>query len=108
MFHVMLVAPILGLMAVYGVIVLVILSVPFCVGMFLQLVLTVFGQKHWVLWVPTGLGALGLAGSLAFFLPDVPVSYILVYWVLYFLALWLTWLVVDQIKKFIARRRHKE
>ena len=108
MFHVMLVAPVLGLMAVYGVIVLVILSVPFCVGMFLQLVLTVFGQKHWVLWVPAGLGALGLAGSLAFFLPDVPVLYILVYWALYFLALWLTWLVVDQIKKFIARRRHKE
>ena len=49
-----------------------------------------------------------MAGSLAFFLPDVPVSYILVYWALYFLALWLTWLVVDQIKKFIARRRHKE
>ena len=48
MFHVMLVAPVLGLMAVYGVIVLVILSVPFCVGMFLQLVLTVFGQKGWV------------------------------------------------------------
>lgn len=108
MFHVMLVAPILGLMAVYGAIVLVILSVPFCIGIFLQFILTIFGQKHWILWVPTGLGALGLAGSMVFFLPDVPVSYILVYWTLYFLALWITWLVVDQIKKFIARRCHKE
>lgn len=108
MFHVMLVAPILGLMAVYGIIVLVILSVPFCIGMFLQLVLTVFGQKRWVLYIPAGLGVLGLAGTLVFFRPDPPALYILIYWTLYFLALWLTWLVVDQIKKFIARRRSKE
>ena len=105
MFHVMLVLPAL---AAFGVMSVFVLCAPFCVGLFLQLVLTVFGQKRWVLYIPAGLGVLGLAGTLVFFHPNPPVLYILIYWALYFLALWLTWLVVDQIKKFIARHRSKE
>ena len=32
MFHVLLVAPLLGLLAAYGIVVLIVLSVPFCLG----------------------------------------------------------------------------
>lgn len=103
MFHVMLVAPILGLMAVYGAVVLAVLSIPFCVGMFLQLILTIFGQKRWVLYVPAGLGVLGLTASLIWLIQTLSLPTIFMYWGLYFIALWLTWLVVSQIKKAIAK-----
>lgn len=36
MFHVLLVAPLLGLLAAYGIVVLIVLSVPFCLGGFFQ------------------------------------------------------------------------
>lgn len=100
MFHVLLALPALvalGAMAVF------VLSAPFCIGLFLQLVLTVFGQKRWVLYVPAGLGALGLAGSMVYFLPDLELTIILAYWAAYFLVIWLTWLVAAQIKKAIAK-----
>lgn len=105
MFHVMLAMPVL---AAFGAMALFVLCAPFCVGVFLQLVLSIVAEKRWILWVPAGLGVLGLVWSLYGFLPDLPILYILIYWALYFLVLWLTWLVVDQIKKFIARCRPKE
>lgn len=104
MFHVLLALPALvtlGAMAVF------VLSAPFCAGLFLQLVLTIFGQKRWVLYVPAGLGVLGLAGTMVWLLPDVPVSAVLVYWVAYFLVIWLTWLMVAQIKKAIVKWTEK-
>ena len=101
MFHVLLAAPVLALMAAYGAIVLVVLSIPFCIGTFLQLVLTIFGQKNWILWVPAGLGLLGLAVSMLVFLSEVQILYILLYWMFYFLSLWIVWLVVEQIKNLL-------
>ena len=44
MFHVLLVAPLLGLLAAYGIVVLIVLSVPFCLGGFFQLVLTIAAE----------------------------------------------------------------
>ena len=59
MFHVLLVAPLLGLLAAYGIVVLIVLSVPFCLGGFFQLVLTIAAGDRWAVWVPAGLGAAG-------------------------------------------------
>lgn len=100
MFHVLLVLPAL---VTFGAMAAVVLCAPFCAGIVLQLLLTVFGQKKWVLYVPAGLGALGLAGSLLWLLGDVPFTVLLVYWGIYFLALWITWLVVTQIKQAAAK-----
>ena len=47
MFHVLLVAPLLGLLAAYGIVVLIVLSVPFCLGGFFQLVLTIAAGDRW-------------------------------------------------------------
>ena len=63
MFHVLLVAPLLGLLAAYGIVVLIVLSVPFCLGGFFQLVLTIAAGDRWAVWGPAGLGGLGLALS---------------------------------------------
>ena len=80
MFHVLLVAPLLGLLAAYGI----------------------------VVWVPAGLGVLGLALSFLFLLGAIPWGGILLYWALYFLWIWLIWLVVAQIKKSVGRWREKQ
>ena len=64
MFHVLLVAPLLGLLAAYGIVVLIVLSVPFCLGGFFQLVLTIAAGDRWAVWVPAGLGVLGPVLSL--------------------------------------------
>ena len=103
MFHVLLVAPLLGLLAAYGIVVLIVLSVPFCLGGFFQLVLTIAA-----VWVPAGLGVLGLALSFLFLLGAIPWGGILLYWALYFLWIWLIWLVVAQIKKSVGRWREKQ
>ena len=102
MFHVLLVAPVLGLLAVYGIIVLVVLSIPFCLGGFLQLVFSIAAQDRWVIWVPAG-----LVLSAVFLLKSLSWGTILLYWGLYFLWLWLIWLVVRQIKGFIRRKLTK-
>ena len=99
MFHMLLVAPVLGLLAVYGIIVLVVLSIPFCLGGFLQLVFSIAAQDRWVIWVPAG-----LVLSAVFLLKSLSWGTILLYWGLYFLWLWLIWLVVRQIRGFIRRK----
>ena len=108
MFHVLLVAPLLGLLAAYGIVVLIVLSVPFCLGGFFQLVLTIAAGDRWAVWVPAGLGVLGLALSFLFLLGAIPWGGILLYWALYFLWIWLIWLVVAQIKKSVGRWREKQ
>ena len=107
MFHVLLVAPVLGLLAVYGIIVLVVLSIPFCLGGFLQLVFSIAARDRWVIWVPAGLGGAGLVLTAVFLLKSLSWGTILLYWGLYFLWLWLIWLVVRQIKGFIRRKLTK-
>lgn len=108
MFHVLLALPALAVFGVIGAAAVFVLSIPFCIGMFLQLLLTIFGQKRWVRCVPAGLGVLGLAGSLACFLAELSLTVILAYWGIYFLVLWLTWLIVTQIKKAAAKWAGRE
>ena len=88
----------------FGMLAIFLLAAPCCVGILLQLILTVIGQQYWVKCVPAGLGALGLAGSLFFLRELVPVPGILIYWGIYFLLLWLVWLVVTQIKLFVLHK----
>lgn len=105
MFHVLLVLPAL---ITFGAFAIFIWFAPFFIGMFLQFVLSIVAEKLWIRCIPAGLGMIGLTWCLYVLLPELPVLYILIYWAVYFLLLWLTWLVVDQIKKFIARHRSKE
>lgn len=105
MFHLLFGLPIL---MTFGAMALFVLTAPFCVGIFLQVLLCVFGQSIWVLLVPAGLGVLGLTCSLVFLHEDIPLVGILSYWGLFFLSLWLVWLVIDQIRKAIVRWRRKE
>ena len=101
MFHVMLALPAL---MTFGAMALFILTAPFCIGGFLQLILTIIGEKVWVMCVPAGLGVLGLIGSLIGLLGDIPLVGILIYWGIYFLCIWVIWLVVTQIKKYIRKK----
>ena len=101
MFHVMLVLP--ALMA-FGAMALFVLTAPICIGGFLQLVLTIVAEKIWVMCVPAGLGVLGLIASLIGLLGTIPLVGILIYWGIYFLCMWVIWLVVTQIKKYIAKK----
>lgn len=105
MFHVLLVLPML---VTFGAMAVFVLTVPFCVGVFLQAVLCVFGQDKWVIFVPAALGIAGLICSIVFFLGTIPLMGILIYWSLFFLCLWLVWLVIRQIQKAVARWRGKE
>ena len=91
----------------FGAFAIFLLAAPCCMGIFLQLILTIVGQKRWVRCVPAGLGALGLAGSLLLLRGQVPASGILLYWGIYFLLLWLVWLVVTQIKLFVLHKLKK-
>ena len=98
----------MGFGDVYKRQVLIVLSVPFCLGGFFQLVLTIAAGDRWAVWVPAGLGVLGLALSFLFLLGAIPWGGILLYWALYFLWIWLIWLVVAQIKKSVGRWREKQ
>lgn len=101
MFHVMLVLPAL---VTFGTVAIFVLAAPFCVGMFLQLVLSIVAQDRWVVWVPAGLGVAGAVLSVVCFGQSIPLLGIALYWGVYFLALWLVWLIVDQIRKYISRK----
>ena len=101
MFHVMLALPAL---MTFGAMALFVLAALFCIGGFLQLVLTIVGDKVWVMCVPAGLGVLGLIGSLIGLLDNIPLVGILIYWGIYFLCIWVIWLVVTQVKKYIRRK----
>lgn len=108
MFHLLLVAPLFGLMAVYGAVVLVALGVPFCLGGLLQLILSIVAQDRWAVWVPAGAGVLGGVASLVFLSGAIPWGGILLYWAVYFFWIWIIWLVVVQIKKAVRRWKEKE
>lgn len=105
MFHLLLGLPVL---VTFGTMALFVLAVPFCVGIFLQVLLCVFGQSMWLLLVPPGLGVMGLICSLVFLLDDIPLVGILIYWDLFFLSLWVVWLVISQLRKALVRWRRKE
>ena len=68
MFHLMLVLPVLGpLLAVYGVIVAVILCLPFWVGLGLQAILTAVTEKKQLLVLPTVLSWICVIGYFFWF-----------------------------------------
>jgi len=85
----------------FGFFGLILLTVPLVFGTLLQLIFCIVSEKRWVILVPATLGGSGLVISLACLLDEIPLKGILIYWAIYFLCLWLIWLIVDQIKKFI-------
>ncbi len=86
----------------FGLFALFLLAAPFCVGAFLQLVFSIVAKGDFVVWIPAGLGMLGLVASLVWLLELLSVPAILIYWGVYFLCMWLIWLAVSKIKKWLA------
>ncbi len=95
MFHVLLVLPALGaLVAFYGVMAAVILCLPFWIGVGLQVILTAVTERKTWLALPAALGAACAAGYLVWLGELVPLWFLAIYWMTYFLCLWLArWLV---------------
>ena len=99
MFHVMLVLPILGpALAVFGVILAVILGLPYWVGLGLQAILTLVTDNKKLLVIPAILGAICAGGYFFLFLGVVPIWFQVLYWAVFFLCLWLVWFVVSKLR----------
>lgn len=102
MFHVMLVLPVLApMLAVFGVIAAAILCLPFWVGVGLQAVLTAVTEKKKLLCLPAALGAICAVGYFFWLRGVVPLWFQLLYWVVFYLCLWLTRLIVGKARTLI-------
>ncbi len=102
MFHLLLVLPVLApLLAVYGAIAALLLCAPYWVGLFLEAVLTIVTKKRALLLLPPALGGVCAVGYF-FLLKDlVPLWFQFIYWVVFFLCLWLTWVIVAKLKALV-------
>ena len=94
-----------GIAAVSVAVLLWLISIPLCVGMLLQLIFTLAGRNSWTLYLPAILAGCGAVLSIFFLRETIPMLYLGLYWLIYYLCLWLVWLVVTQIQKSIARWR---
>ena len=105
MFHVMLVLPVLApMMAVFGVIAAAILCLPFWVGLGLQAILTAVTEKRKLLLLPAILGGVCALGYFFWLRGLVPLWFQLLYWAVFYLCLWLTWLLVGKLRSWVLRR----
>ena len=105
MFHVMLVLPVLApMLAVFGVIAAAILCLPFWVGLGLQAILTAVTEKRKLLLLPAILGGVCALGYFFWLRGLVPLWFQLLYWAVFYLCLWLTWLLVGKLRSWVLRR----
>lgn len=100
MFHVMLILsaliPALATLAI-------LFCLPFWVGLGLQVILTAVTEKKPWLYLPATLGAI-CAVVYFFWLGElIPLWFQLVYWAVFFLALWLTWFLVGKLRGLVLR-----
>ncbi len=109
MFHLMLVLPVLApMLAVFGIIAAVALCLPFWMGLGLQAILTAVTEERKLLILPAVLGGICAVGYFFWFFGVIPVWFQLLYWAVFFLCLWLTWLVVGKLRALVLgwiRRR---
>lgn len=99
--------PVLAAMGMMGVslwFLIVLCLIPLGFGMAFQLILTAVTEQRGLLLVPAGIGLIGLVLSLIFLGSSLPPLALIIYWMIYFLVLWLTWLVVYKVKRYFARR----
>ena len=102
MFHVMLVLPILApALAVFGVVLAIILGLPYWVGLGLQAILTLVTDNKKLLVIPAILGAICAGGYFFLFLGVIPVWFQFLYWAVFFLCLWLVWLVLSKLRALV-------
>lgn len=102
--------PVLATMGIVGIglwLLFLLCLVPLGIGLTIQLVLTAVTENRWIHCIPAGLGLWCLAISLIFLNQMLPPVFTLIYWAVYFLIVWLTWLVVMKIKNWIAGRRQR-
>ena len=105
MFHLMLVLPVLApMLTIFGVIAAVMLCMPFWVGVGLQAVLTAVTEKRKMLCLPAVLGGVCALGYFLWLRGVVPLWFQFLYWAVFYLTLWLTWLIVDKLKAWVLRR----
>lgn len=102
MFHVLLVLPILApALAVFGVVLAVLLCLPFWVGLGLQAILTAVTENRKLLEIPAILGGVCAVGYYFWFRGLVPVLFQLLYWAVFFLCLGLVWFVVSKLRALV-------
>ena len=104
MFHLMLVLPILApMLAVFGVMVAVMLCLPFWVGLALQAVLTAVTEEKKLLLLPAVLGGVCALGYFLWFRGVLPLLFQVLYWAVFYLCLWLTWRIVSKLRGLVLR-----
>ncbi len=96
-----------ALLAVYGFLFLIVAAIPFCVGITLQIIMTIVSDKKWMLFIPAGLELIGVICSLIWLGEMIPVSSIIVYWVIVFISLWITWLIVVKLREKLRKIARK-
>lgn len=102
--------PVLATMGLMGVslwLAWLLSSVPLIFGILLQLILTAVTERKIILWIPAVLGVLGLIGMVVVLFPERIAWIAVIYWVIYFLFIWLTWLLTVRIKRKIAQCRKR-
>ncbi len=92
-----------SLVALYGVLVGVILGLPFLVGVGLQVVFSAVTDKKGWLAVPAILGALWAVGYVVWLWGLVPLWFWAVYWAVFFLCLFLTRLLVGLLRRLVLK-----
>ena len=104
MFHLMLVLPVLApMLAVFGAIAALLLCLPFWVGIGLQAILTAVTEKKKQLILPAILGGVCALGYSVWFRGVLPFWFQFLYWAVFYLCLWLTWLIVDKLRTLVLR-----
>lgn len=102
MFHLMLVLPFLApFLAIYGAIAALLLCAPYWVGLFLEAVLTVVAPKRQLLLLPAVLGGVCAVGYFFLLKGLVPLWFQFLYWAVFYLCLWLTYIIVGRLKALV-------
>jgi len=98
----MLVLPILGpFLAFYGAVAAVLLAAPFWVGVTLQAILTAVTERRFPLCVPAVLGGVWAVGYSLLFRGLIPLWFQGIYWAVFYLCLWLTYVIVGKLKALV-------
>ena len=94
----------IGMMGISLWFLIILCLIPLGFGVIFQLILTAITEHRGLLFAPAGIGLIGFILSLIFLGSDLPVFTFIVYWLIYFLAIWLTWFIVCKLKCYFAGR----
>jgi len=99
----MLVLPLLGI----GVAMFALLMVPLWLGPLIQLLVTVACRRRLFLLIPALLGIAGVIGY-RLMLPEVPVTYLMVFWAVYYVLLLAVYFITTRVKGWVQKKIGKD